>query len=64
MMLWAVFAVLTLAVIGILYSPFLKKAGETAPRVDYDMDVYRDQLSELEQEIRSEERRVGKECRL
>jgi cytochrome c-type biogenesis protein CcmH len=51
-MLWLVFAVLALLVIGILAYPFMRKSGEApAPRIDFDVVVYRDQLGELEQDL-------------
>jgi len=50
-MLWAVFAILCLAVIAVLIVPLLKGGSDAPPRVDYDIVVYRDQLAEIEQEI-------------
>ena len=51
-MLWLIFAVLTLAVIAVLLFPLLRRsADEPAPRVDYDIVVYRHQLAEIDQEI-------------
>ncbi|MGA7713014.1 MAG: c-type cytochrome biogenesis protein CcmI [Rhizomicrobium sp.] len=52
MLLWIIFAIITLAVIAILIVPLLGGAGADAPaRVDYDIVVYRDQLAEIDQEI-------------
>jgi len=51
-MLWLVFAVLALLVIGILGYPLMRKSSEApAPRIDFDVVVYRDQLGELEQDV-------------
>lgn len=50
-MLWAIFAILCLAVIALLIVPLLKGRGSTTTRIDYDMVVYRSQLTEIEQEI-------------
>jgi cytochrome c-type biogenesis protein CcmH len=52
MMLWLLFAILTLAIVAILLLPLLKRTAEKAePRADYDIAVYRDQLNEIDQEI-------------
>lgn len=50
-MLWAVFAVLCLAVLAVLIVPVLKGVKDARARVDYDIVVYRSQLAEIEQEI-------------
>ncbi len=51
-MLWLAFAVLALLVIGILGFPLVRRSADApAPRIDYDVVVYRDQLSELEQDV-------------
>ena len=51
-MLWFFFALLTLAILAILLVPLLKRtAGKTPSRADYDIAVYRDQLTEIDQEI-------------
>ena len=51
-MLWLVFVVLTLASIVVLLVPFLKKgAVDATARFDYDIVVYRNQLTEIDQEI-------------
>ena len=48
MLLWLIFALMTLAVLAIVLAPLLGRArGETA-RAAFDFQVYRDQLSELE----------------
>jgi len=51
-MIWLVFAVVTLAVVGGLLYPLLRKRAQPdAGRVEYDVVVYRDQLKEIDQEI-------------
>ena len=51
-MLWFVCAILILAIIAVLLVPLLRSTSDEAlPRVDYDIVVYRNQLTEIEQEI-------------
>jgi cytochrome c-type biogenesis protein CcmH len=51
-MLWLIFAILTLVILAGLLGPLLRRASnEAPPRVDYDIVVYRHQLTEIEQEI-------------
>lgn len=51
-MLWLIFAILTLIILAVLLVPLLRSApAEAPPRVDYDIVVYRNQLTEIEQEI-------------
>jgi cytochrome c-type biogenesis protein CcmH len=50
--LWILIATITLVVVGILVFPLLRRsAAEPLARVDYDIVVYRDQLSEVDQEV-------------
>ena len=50
-MLWSVFAVLAIVVLASLIIPLLKGPSvETPSRADYDIAVYRDQLTEIDQE--------------
>jgi len=52
MMLWFALAALTLVITLILIFPILRaKSAEPAPRIDYDLAVYRDQLAEIDREI-------------
>jgi cytochrome c-type biogenesis protein CcmH len=52
MMLWLLFAALTLPVLGALAFPLVRGSAAMPPqRVDFDVVVYRDQLEELEEEI-------------
>ncbi|MDE2184473.1 MAG: c-type cytochrome biogenesis protein CcmI [Alphaproteobacteria bacterium] len=51
-MLWLAFAVLVILTVAALLYPFVAGAvGEAPARVDFDIVVYRNQLSELDQEI-------------
>ncbi len=50
-MLWAILAILCLAVVALLVVALLKGGTDVPPRVDYDIVVYRSQLAEIEQEI-------------
>jgi cytochrome c-type biogenesis protein CcmH len=50
MMLWAIFAALTLVVLAALLLPLLRRAPQAATRMDYDLLVYRQQLSELDRD--------------
>ncbi len=51
MMIWAVFAVMTAAVLAALLVPFLRKPqGVPSSDADFDAAVYRDQLQELDRD--------------
>ncbi|GAA0546210.1 cytochrome c-type biogenesis protein CcmH [Rhizomicrobium palustre] len=50
-MLWALFALLCLAVLAILIVPVLKGNMDARPRVEYDIVVYRNQLAEIDSEV-------------
>lgn len=53
-MLWLIFAFLTIAVVAALLLPLLNADEDSAaPRVAYDMVVYREQLAEIDEEIAS-----------
>lgn len=43
--------ILTLASLAILVYPLLKKSNASANRADYDMNVYRDQLAEVDKDV-------------
>lgn len=50
--LWAIAAVLTLAVLAIMLWPLVKRRqGPNAPREEYDINVYKDQLREIEADL-------------
>lgn len=50
MMLWAIFALLTVASLVLLILPLLRRRADSAARLDYDMQVYRHQLAEIERD--------------
>ena len=50
--LWGIAAVLVLIVLVIMLRPLLKRReGENAPREAYDINVYKDQLLEIEADL-------------
>jgi cytochrome c-type biogenesis protein CcmH len=50
-MLWAVFAAMTLVALAALLLPYLRSRGATTvPRAAYDLEIYRDQLGEIERD--------------
>ena len=50
MIFWLAAAALSVLAIGLLLWPLLRRPGETAPRQAYDLNVYRDQLAEIDRE--------------
>jgi cytochrome c-type biogenesis protein CcmH len=48
--LWLVGGALTLLVLVLLLAPLLKPGAQAARRLDYDLEVYKDQLAELERD--------------
>jgi cytochrome c-type biogenesis protein CcmH len=48
--MWLVLAVMTLAAAGALVLPYLRTRREVAPRAAYDLEIYRDQLAEIERD--------------
>ena len=48
MLFWALAAVATAGVVGLLVRPLLRAGGGDADRLAYDLAVYRDQLAEVE----------------
>jgi len=50
MTLWLLGGALTLIVIALILAPLLKPAAKTEARLDYDLEVYKDQLAELERD--------------
>jgi cytochrome c-type biogenesis protein CcmH len=51
MLIWLIFAGMTLAVVATLAIPFLRKAPTAKPRdVDFETAIYRDQLQELDRD--------------
>jgi len=51
-MIWAVFMAMTLAAAGALLLPFLRRPREEASRAAYDIEIYRDQLAEVERDAK------------
>lgn len=50
MMLWVIFAVLALATAALLVTPLLRRARDPLARSAFDLQVYRQQLTELERD--------------
>jgi cytochrome c-type biogenesis protein CcmH len=50
-MLWAAILILAGLVAGALLWPFLRRSAAEAARAEYDLAIYRDQLSEIEREL-------------
>jgi cytochrome c-type biogenesis protein CcmH len=48
--MWLVLAVMTLAAAGALVLPYLRARRADAPRAAYDLEIYRDQLAEIERD--------------
>ncbi|HAB38290.1 MAG TPA: c-type cytochrome biogenesis protein CcmI [Rhodobacteraceae bacterium] len=51
MLFWAVTAVLTLIVVGTLSNTLLRGRSNLRPSAAYDLDVYRDQLKEVDRDL-------------
>lgn len=49
-MLWGILAVMTLAAAGFVLAPMLRRSQDVASRADYDLEIYRDQLAEIERD--------------
>lgn len=50
MTLWLTFAGMTLVVLALLLWPLLRRPTQAVPRLDFDLQVYRQQLTELERD--------------
>ncbi len=50
-MLWIVFAAMTAAALALILVPMWRRGGATADRSAYDVEVYRDQLKELDRDL-------------
>jgi cytochrome c-type biogenesis protein CcmH len=48
---WAVAALLTLVSLGIVFAPLMRGGARSGRRASYDMQVYRDQLREIEADV-------------
>lgn len=51
MTLFVVFGVMTAVVLALLVPPLLRRPGERLPRAAYDLEIYRDQLREIERDV-------------
>lgn len=51
MVLFVILAAMTVVALALLVPPLLRRHGEVAPRADYDLEIYRDQLRELERDV-------------
>jgi len=50
-MLWIVFIAMTVAALALILVPMWRKGGATTDRSAYDVEVYRDQLEELDRDV-------------
>ena len=50
-MLWVIFAAMTAAALALILVPLWRQGGTTADRSAYDIEVYRDQLEELDYDL-------------
>ena len=48
--LFAVLGLMTAAALALLLPPLLRRHGRAAPRHAYDLEIYRDQLRELDRD--------------
>lgn len=51
MILFVVLGLMTVIALALLVVPLLRRHGAQAVRADYDMEIYRDQLGELERDV-------------
>lgn len=51
MVLFVILGLLTVAAMALLVVPLLRGHGAIAPRADYDIEIYRDQLAELGRDV-------------
>lgn len=51
MTLWLILAAITLVAVAALLLPLLRRPAASAPRRDYDLSVYRQQLAEIERDL-------------
>lgn len=50
-MLWIVFALMTAVAVCALLLPLRRRAASSQPRAAYDLEIYRDQLAEVERDL-------------
>ena len=51
MLLFVILAAITVAALVFLVPPLLRRSRENAPRAAFDLEIYRDQLAELERDV-------------
>lgn len=51
MILWLILAAMALLAVAMLAWPLLRRAPEQMPREAYDLEIYRDQLAELDRDV-------------
>lgn len=51
MILFVILGLMTVAAMAALVAPLLRGYGAIAPRAEYDIEIYRDQLDELERDV-------------
>ncbi len=51
MMFWVAIAAMSLAAVGLLLWPLLRPSPPSPPRDAYDLEIYRDQLAEIERDV-------------
>ena len=51
MVLFVVLGLMTVAALALLVAPLLRRYGDAAPRSAYDLQIYRDQLRELDHDV-------------
>ena len=50
-MMWALIGLLVVVALGALLRPLLKKPAEAASRADYDLNIFQDQLKEVDRDV-------------
>jgi cytochrome c-type biogenesis protein CcmH len=50
-MLWVVFTLMTAAAVAALLLPLRRRVSQALPRAAYDLEIYRDQLAEVERDL-------------
>ncbi len=51
MALFVILGLMTMAAMAMLVLPLVLRHGATASRAEYDMEIYRDQLDEIERDV-------------
>lgn len=50
-MLWIIFSLMTAVAVGALLLPLWRRVAPSQPRAAYDLEIYRDQLAEIERDL-------------